>query len=82
VRGFAEAVRQAGASAPDKKEDMWANSEFKDLVPYNDGFRTALIGTAGQVAHDNTWQSHASALFAKGTPGTTDVTVSRLPPAD
>lgn len=49
VKGFGEAVRQAGQSAGDKK-GMWATSEFKDLVQYNDGFRTGLIGTAEQVA--------------------------------
>jgi FMNH2-dependent dimethyl sulfone monooxygenase len=29
---------------------MWADSSFEDLVQYNDGFRTRLIGTAEQVA--------------------------------
>jgi hypothetical protein len=29
---------------------MWANSSFEDLVQYNDGFKTGLIGTAEQVA--------------------------------
>lgn len=29
---------------------MWANSEFNDLVQYNDGFKTRLIGTTEQVA--------------------------------
>ena len=29
---------------------MWADSSFEDLVQYNDGFRTGLIGTAEQVA--------------------------------
>jgi FMNH2-dependent dimethyl sulfone monooxygenase len=29
---------------------MWQDSEFKDLVQYNDGFRTGLIGTPEQVA--------------------------------
>jgi FMNH2-dependent dimethyl sulfone monooxygenase len=49
VKGFGEAVRQAGQSASDKR-GMWATSEFKDLVQYNDGFRTGLIGTPEQVA--------------------------------
>ncbi|AXH96736.1 dimethylsulfone monooxygenase SfnG [Ornithinimicrobium avium] len=49
VRSFGEAVKQAGASAPDGK-GMWADSEFRDLVQYNDGFRTGLIGTPEQVA--------------------------------
>ena len=30
---------------------MWADSTFRDLVQYNDGFRTGLIGTPEQVAH-------------------------------
>jgi FMNH2-dependent dimethyl sulfone monooxygenase len=29
---------------------MWQDSEFKDLVQYNDGFRTGLIGTPEKVA--------------------------------
>ena len=49
VEGFGSAVRQAGQSTGDKK-GMWADSAFEDLVQYNDGFRTRLIGTAEQVA--------------------------------
>jgi FMNH2-dependent dimethyl sulfone monooxygenase len=49
VEGFREAVRQAGASTADGK-GMWADSTFRDLVQYNDGFRTGLIGTPEQVA--------------------------------
>jgi FMNH2-dependent dimethyl sulfone monooxygenase len=49
VKGFRDAVQQAGASAADKK-GMWADSSFSDLVQYNDGFKTQLIGTAEQVA--------------------------------
>lgn len=49
VNNFGEAVKQAGQSTADKK-GMWADSEFKDLVQYNDGFRTGLIGTPEQVA--------------------------------
>lgn len=49
VRGFGAAVRQAGASTADRR-GMWADSSFEDLVQYNDGFRTQLIGTAEQVA--------------------------------
>jgi FMNH2-dependent dimethyl sulfone monooxygenase len=49
VEGFGAAVRQAGASTTDQR-GMWANSSFEDLVQYNDGFRTQLIGTAEQVA--------------------------------
>jgi FMNH2-dependent dimethyl sulfone monooxygenase len=29
---------------------MWAESSFEDLVQYNDGFKTKLIGTPEQVA--------------------------------
>jgi FMNH2-dependent dimethyl sulfone monooxygenase len=50
VEGFGAAVKQAGQSTSDKK-GMWADSSFEDLVQYNDGFRTQLIGTAEQVAH-------------------------------
>lgn len=49
VEGFGAAVRQAGAATADQR-GMWANSSFEDLVQYNDGFRTQLIGTAEQVA--------------------------------
>lgn len=49
VKGFGDAVKQAGRSTGDKK-GMWQDSEFKDLVQYNDGFRTGLIGTPEQIA--------------------------------
>lgn len=49
VLGFGAAVKQAGQSASDKK-GMWQNSEFDDLVQYNDGFRTGLVGTPEQIA--------------------------------
>ncbi|MDT7727387.1 MAG: dimethylsulfone monooxygenase [Actinomycetota bacterium] len=49
VEGFRGAVKQAGSSTADKK-GMWADSEFDDLVQYNDGFRTKLIGTPEQIA--------------------------------
>jgi FMNH2-dependent dimethyl sulfone monooxygenase len=49
VEGFGAAVKQAGQSTQDK-QGMWADSSFEDLVQYNDGFRTGLIGTAEQVA--------------------------------
>jgi dimethylsulfone monooxygenase len=49
VEGFGAAVKQAGQSTQDK-QGMWADSSFEDLVQYNDGFRTQLIGTAEQVA--------------------------------
>ncbi|HWU23309.1 MAG TPA: dimethyl sulfone monooxygenase SfnG [Nocardioides sp.] len=50
VEGFGSAVKQAGQSTGDKK-GMWQDSEFADLVQYNDGFRTGLIGTPEQIAH-------------------------------
>ncbi|HTU80280.1 MAG TPA: dimethyl sulfone monooxygenase SfnG [Solirubrobacteraceae bacterium] len=49
VEGFGAAVKQAGQSTADKR-GMWQDSEFKDLVQYNDGFRTGLIGTPEQIA--------------------------------
>ncbi|HZU77001.1 MAG TPA: dimethyl sulfone monooxygenase SfnG [Dehalococcoidia bacterium] len=49
VHGFRDAVQQAGSSTGDKK-GMWADSKFDDLVQYNDGFRTRLIGTPEQIA--------------------------------
>jgi dimethylsulfone monooxygenase len=49
VHGFRDAVQQAGSSTGDKK-GMWADSKFEDLVQYNDGFRTRLIGTPEQIA--------------------------------
>ncbi len=49
VEGFGAAVKQAGKAAPDGK-GMWQNSNFEDLVQYNDGFRTGLVGTPEQVA--------------------------------
>ncbi len=49
VNDFGQAVKQAGQSTPDKK-GMWADSQFADLVQYNDGFRTGLVGTPESVA--------------------------------
>ncbi|CZR65658.1 related to sulfonate monooxygenase [Phialocephala subalpina] len=49
VNAFGDAVKQAGSSTGDKK-GMWAESKFEDLVQYNDGFKTKLIGTKEQVA--------------------------------
>ena len=49
VKGFGEAVKQAGRSSAEG-EGMWANSSFEDLVQYNDGFKTGLIGTPESVA--------------------------------
>ncbi|MFF8451545.1 dimethylsulfone monooxygenase SfnG [Streptomyces leeuwenhoekii] len=49
VHGFRAAVQQAGRSTADGK-GMWQDSSFEDLVQYNDGFRTGLIGTPEQIA--------------------------------
>lgn len=49
VNAFGNAVKQAGASSSNQK-GMWADSKFEDLVQYNDGFKTKLIGTKEQVA--------------------------------
>ncbi|KAK0111685.1 hypothetical protein ONS95_002030 [Cadophora gregata] len=49
VQAFGDAVKQAGSSTSNKK-GMWADSKFEDLVQYNDGFKTKLIGTKEQVA--------------------------------
>ncbi|CAL9291860.1 dimethylsulfone monooxygenase SfnG [Streptomyces sp. SudanB182_2057] len=49
VEGFGAAVGQAGRSTTDGK-GMWQDSSFEDLVQYNDGFRTGLIGTPEQIA--------------------------------
>ncbi|MBN9561906.1 MAG: dimethyl sulfone monooxygenase SfnG [Alphaproteobacteria bacterium] len=49
VEAFGQAVRQAGQASPEGK-GMWQDSRFQDLVQYNDGFRTNLIGTPEQVA--------------------------------
>ena len=35
------------ASRPRDGKGMWQDSSFEDLVQYNDGFRTGLIGTPG-----------------------------------
>ncbi|MFD5631332.1 dimethylsulfone monooxygenase SfnG [Streptomyces sp. NPDC127072] len=49
VEGFGAAVKQAGQATSDGK-GMWQDSSFEDLVQYNDGFRTGLIGTPEQIA--------------------------------
>lgn len=49
VEAFGDAVQNAGASTANKT-GMWANSKFEDLVQYNDGFKTKLIGTPEQIA--------------------------------
>jgi FMNH2-dependent dimethyl sulfone monooxygenase len=49
VLGFRSAVQQAGASTSDRR-GMWADSSFEDLIQYNDGFRSRLVGTPEQIA--------------------------------
>lgn len=49
VNAFADATRQAGAASPEG-EGNWAKSSLEDLVQYNDGFKTNLIGTPEQIA--------------------------------
>jgi len=49
VKGFGEAVKEAGQSSPEGT-GMWSNSTFEDLVQYNDGFKPGLIGTPEQIA--------------------------------
>jgi len=49
VNAFGEAVKEAGKRSPEG-EGNWATSTFDDLVQYNDGFRTNLIGTPQQIA--------------------------------
>lgn len=49
VHGFAHEVKNAGAASPEG-EGNWAKSSFDDLVQYNDGFRSNLIGTPEQIA--------------------------------
>ncbi|WP_146550882.1 dimethylsulfone monooxygenase SfnG [Rummeliibacillus suwonensis] len=50
VEGFRDSVAAAGKASPEGK-GMWADSTFENLVQYNDGFKTGLIGTAEQVAN-------------------------------
>jgi len=49
VQAFGHEVKQAGKASPEG-EGNWANSSFEDLVQYNDGFKTNLIGTPEQIA--------------------------------
>jgi len=48
VEGFKEQVQEAGQST-DAGEGMWDDSDFEDLIQYNDGFKTGLIGTKEQI---------------------------------
>lgn len=49
VNAFGHEVKQAGKASPEG-EGNWAKSTFEDLVQYNDGFKTNLIGTPEQIA--------------------------------
>ncbi|MNZ86867.1 Alkanesulfonate monooxygenase [compost metagenome] len=49
VNAFGHEVKQAGAASPEG-DGNWAKSTFEDLVQYNDGFKTNLIGTPQQIA--------------------------------
>ena len=49
VHGFAHEVKNAGKASPEGQGN-WAKSSFEDLVQYNDGFRSNLIGMPEQIA--------------------------------
>lgn len=49
VNAFGHEVKNAGKASPEG-EGNWAKSTFEDLVQYNDGFKTNLIGTPRQIA--------------------------------
>lgn len=49
VDAFAHEVKNAGKASPEGQGN-WAKSTFEDLVQYNDGFKTNLIGTPEQIA--------------------------------
>jgi len=49
VHAFGAAVKEAGTASPERAGN-WAKSTFEDLVQYNDGFKTNLIGTPQQIA--------------------------------
>lgn len=49
VKGFQHEVKNAGSASPEG-EGNWAKSTLEDLVQYNDGFKTNLIGTPQQIA--------------------------------
>jgi dimethylsulfone monooxygenase len=48
VKAFGHEVKNAGAASPEG-EGNWAKSTFEDLVQYNDGFKTNLIGTQSRL---------------------------------
>ena len=50
MNAFGDAVKQAGKASPEG-DGNWAKSTFEDLVQYNDGFKTNLIGTPRPVSY-------------------------------
>ncbi|EXJ90429.1 alkanesulfonate monooxygenase [Capronia coronata CBS 617.96] len=50
VLAFSNQVHNNAGAATADKTGMWADSKFEDLVQYNDGFKTKLIGTPQQIA--------------------------------
>ena len=61
VNAFGDAVRPA---RPRRSDGNWAKSTFEDLVQYNDGFKTNLIGTATADR-----RAHRRAEGGRGRPG-------------
>ena len=49
MKAFGHEVKNAGKASPEG-EGNWAKSTFEDLVQYNDGFRSNLIGPPDQIA--------------------------------
>lgn len=49
IERFRKNVQQAGQATSEKK-GMWSDSRFEDLIQFNDGFKTGLIGTPQQIA--------------------------------
>ncbi|MFD0986293.1 dimethylsulfone monooxygenase SfnG [Methyloligella solikamskensis] len=49
VNKFRLSVKEAGQATKDNV-GMWTDSNLRDLVQYNDGFKTNLIGTPEQIA--------------------------------
>jgi FMNH2-dependent dimethyl sulfone monooxygenase len=49
VNAFGHEVKNAGKASPEGQGN-WAKSTFEDLVQYNDGFKSNLIGTPEQIA--------------------------------
>jgi len=60
VNAFAHEVKNAGKASPEGKGN-WSHSSFEDLVQYNDGFRSNLIGTPEQIAERILALKHAGA---------------------